>query len=832
MAEQQQADDPIGNLQYELDEARRECARLREENARLRRTLGLPADPSLQTPLESAPSLFPRDEPLPVVDARSPTPEKIALFRTLFRGREDVYPVLWVSERTGKKGYSPARRRASGSTKERMRKADGTAGDDMAKDYLPLTDEVVAAHLTGQTTIGVYPLLRDDTCWFLACDFDKEGWALDAQEFLAVCGRHGVPAHLERSRSGNGGHVWIFFSSPVPAVSARRLGTWLLRETMVCRAEMDLASYDRFFPNQDFLPRAGFGNLIALPLQKKCRVLGHTEFLDTTQRPWPDQWAFLSHVKRVTPPQLEALLASVSGALVAAGPGTVGCGPKLLREERRAPPRISCILSCDICLEKAGIPPSLLSEIKHLASLHNPVFYERQKLRLSTARTPRFIKCYQEDVTHIRLPRGVLGDVEAAVKTAGSRLVTTDLRHIPDRLALTFRGTLSPLQEEAVNRLLSHDQGVLVAPPGTGKTVMGCYIAAARSLPTLILVHRNPLLDQWRAQLVSLLGLSPKEVGQIGAGKHRRTKRIDLAMIQSLRDLEGGDEFFRDYGLIIVDECHHLPAFSFESSVKQAPVRYLLGLTATPYRRDGLQDIITMQCGPIRHTISSRQAGSLSELGLELMIRQTGFAFPEGEDTSIQEVFAALVQNQERTARICDDILEALENGGRCLVLSERKEHCRAIAGRLVREGKVPFVLDGGLRKRARDAILDAIRSKVRERGEPKTGEPPATDLLVIATGQYLGEGFDCPQIDTLFLAFPVSFKGKLIQYVGRIMRASEGKSRVRVYDYADVQVSALKRMFAKRLRTYRNLGFVQGLEPGPEITNLWGANTVQSKEK
>ena len=305
------------------------------------------------------------------------------------------------------------------------------------------------------------------------------------------------------------------------------------------------------------------------------------------------------------------------------------------------------------------------------------------------------------------------------------------------------------------------------------------------------------------------------------------------SMIQSLRDLEGAEEFFRDYGLIIVDECHHLPAFSFESTVKQAPVRYLLGLTATPYRRDGLQDIITMQCGPIRHTISTRHSGSLSEVALELMIRETRFAFPDTEDMSIQEVFSALVQDQDRTGRICDDILVALGDGRRCLVLSERREHCRAIADRLISHGKVPFLLDGGLRKRAREAIVDAIRSRARkDTSAPEAGEPSETDLLVIATGQYLGEGFDCPELDTLFLAFPVSFKGKLIQYVGRILRACGGKSRVRVYDYADVEVSVLKRMFAKRLRTYRNLGFVPGLEPGLDMANLWGVDDMHPKGK
>ncbi len=812
MAGEWHAEDPGGDLRRELDEARSECARLGEENARLRQMLGLSSDAGGPALAEPTPTLFPAAQPLPAIDARSPTEQKIALFRTLFRGREDVYPVLWVSERTGKKGYSPACRQTGALGHTEQRGAGGSSdGRRRPKEHLPLTDEVVAAHLSGKKTIGVYPLLRDDTCWFLACDFDGEGWALDALEFLAVCERHGVPAYLERSRSGNGGHVWIYFSSPVPAVSARRLGMWYLRETMVSRAEMDLASYDRFFPNQDFLPKGGFGNLIALPLQKKCRALGNTEFLDPSLRPWPDQWAFLSRVKRLSPSQVEAVLESASGAVVAAGPGTAGMGPAPPRQERPAPSRISCTLAATIIVEKSGLPPSLLSQIKHLASLHNPVFYERQKLRLSTYRTPRFIKCYQEDASHIHLPRGVLEDFRAAVEGVGSRLVITDLRPVPDRSPFTFRGSLSPFQGKAIKTLLSHDQGVLVAPPGTGKTVMGCYVAAVRGLPTLVMVHRKPLLNQWRDQLVKLLGVLPKQVGQIGGGRRKRTGVIDLAMIQSLRDMENAPEFFRDYGLIIVDECHHLPAFSFEACVKQAPVRYLLGLTATPYRRDGLQDIITMQCGPVRHAIPTSHRGAFDDLVRDLVVRETSFLFQGTEDTPVQEVFRAAVHDEGRTGLICNDILKALDDGRRCLVLSERKEHCRSLADRLAGHGKSAYVLHGGLPKRARDAILRFI-SECPEKGtrDSKAGGPSAPALLVIATGQYLGEGFDCPQLDTLFLTFPISFKGKLVQYVGRVMRTCEGKNLVSVYDYADLQVPVLRRMHAKRLKTFRELGFEQ----------------------
>jgi len=609
--------DTEADLRQQLDATRSERARLQAEVNRLRNLLGLPVDVPPSMVAERALPLLTPEEPLPAVHADSPTAQKIALFRSLFRGREDVYALRWVNERTGRTGYAPATKDGSWAGKR-----------GRGREHLPLTDEVIARHLTGEHTIGVYPLLRDDACWFLACDFDGPAWAQDALAFLSVCEGHGVPAALERSRSGTGGHVWIFFSSPVSAVAARRLGTYLLRETMVLRGEMDLASYDRFFPNQDFLPSGGFGNLIALPLQRKCRALGNTEFLNRSLQPWPDQWATLSQSKRL-PPQMVDVLLERFGPL-AVGPRTGGSGPRRPRDARPAPARFRCTVGAALSVEKSGLPPWLLAEIKHLAALHNPAFYQRQKLRFSTYGTPRFIKCFEEDLTHLHLPRGVFEDLEVVVRSASSRMAVTDRRSVPPRIASSFRGVLSPLQDAAVKRLLAHDQGVLVAPPGTGKTVMGCAIAGARGLPTLVLVHRKPLLDQWQAQITEHLGLPPKEIGQIGGGRDRRTGVVDLAMLQSLKGLPDPEAFFSRYGLIIVDECHHIPAVSFDACVKRAPVRYIVGLTATPYRRDGLQDIITMQCGPVRHTITARQVESAADLALELKVRETPFTTRSG----------------------------------------------------------------------------------------------------------------------------------------------------------------------------------------------------------
>jgi hypothetical protein len=511
------------------------------------------------------------------VDARSPLADKVALMRRLFRGQDEVYAVRWTNPRTGKAGYAPA---VAGGW-------NGRPAAGRPKRHLPLTDEVVGEHLHGSKTIGVYPLCKDDTCWLLACDFDGGSWALDAAAFAEVCGRHGIPAALERSRSGEGGHVWIFFTAPVPASVARQMGFGLLRETMLLRADLDLASYDRFFPSQDVLPKGSFGNLIALPLQGSSLQAGNTLFCDpATLRPWPDQWLFLSHLRRMQPKEVEALAESLAPVRVGpelTEPGTLAVAPP---GERPAPQRISGVLGTGVSVARTGLPPWLLASIKHLASLHNPEFYQRQKLRLSTWQTPRFVKCYSEDLSHLHLPRGVLEPLRTLLANAGSRLDLADQRPTPAPLPqrLRFKADLTGLQQEAVEAMLAHDHGVLVAPPGTGKMVMGCAILAARSLPTLVLVHRKPLLDQWRAQLISTLDLDAKQLGQLGGGRSRPSGVIDLAMIQSLTRLAPGDllALFGRYGQIVVDECHHIPAFSFESCLRHAPVRHVLGLTATP----------------------------------------------------------------------------------------------------------------------------------------------------------------------------------------------------------------------------------------------------------
>ncbi len=761
-----------------------ELARLRRENAELRQRLGLIVEETVVASLPAPAELPLVDHSLTALSNSSPAEEKIGLFRSLFRGREDVYAVRWANERSGKKGYAPACEDPWSLRKGQPRV------------YLPLTNQVVRDHLAGEKTIGIFPLLKDSSCCFLACDFDKDGWQLDALAFLEVCGCYGVPAYLERSRSGNGGHVWIFFAAPVSAVQARQLGMRLLRQTMDTRGDMDLGSYDRFFPNQDFMPKGGFGNLIAAPLQKKCRALGNSEFVDASTpelKAWPDQWAFLSSVRRLSPSQLEALLEALPTVAVgSSGSGRPARVTAAVRVRHPAPTQIRCELGASFSLERSGIPPWMLSQIKHLAALSNPQFYKNESRRLSNYQTPRFIRCYREDFSHIHLPRGIMEDVQELAREAGSELICTERRNVPEKISFEFRGTLRPEQAAAMKAVLAHDLGMLVAPPGAGKTVMGCYAAAQRGLPTLILGDRKPLLEQWRKQIMELLGLPSRQIGQAGGGRDRQSGIVDLATIQSLARRDDLPEFFSRYGFVIVDECHHLPAATFEACIREAPARYFLGLTATPYRSDGLQDIVAMQCGPIR----SQMTPQPNALAMRLIVRETSFSLHQEADVRIQEVFRAMIENEERNALIVQDVLAALSRGRRCLILSQWKEHCRSLARELGEKGKTPFILNGGMGKKERVAILKAIQET-----------PPDKDLIVVATGQYLGEGFDCPQLDALFLTFPISFKGKLVQYTGRVLREVPGKTGAEVYDYSDAQVPILKRMCGRRLKTYKTFG-------------------------
>ena len=744
----------------------------------------------------------------PCVTKESPSGDKIRLFRSLFRGRDDVYPKYWQSKKTGKKGYSPVCKNEwkTGLCNKPKVKCSVCPNRDLD----PVTDKVIRDHLEGKITIGVYPLLQDETCYFLAVDFDKKSWMEDAQAFLETCRLLQVPAALERSRSGKGCHVWVFFTSPVASSTARQLGCYILTRTMSRRHELSMDSYDRLFPNQDTMPKGGFGNLIALPLQKGPRESENTVFIDGNFQPISDQWAYLASLVRMTPENVALLVeeANESGQVISVGITSTEeedkpweASPKKIPHTEihgPLPKTIRGTYSNLIYLEKQDVPSRLLNRLKGLAAFQNPEFYKKQRMRLSTARTARVICCAEEFPQHLALPRGCLDEIQDLLKQNGIGLSLSDERNLGRPVDVSFRGHLTPVQQVSVKRLLENDIGILVAPPGTGKTVVGIYLIAARALNTLVLVHRKPLLEQWKDRLKEFLDIDPKDIGQIGGGKQKKSGIIDVAMLQSLVRKGEVKDVVREYGHVIADECQHISAFSFEQVLRKVRAKYVTGLTATPYRRDGHQPIIIMQCGPIRHTVKLKARLTNQVLEHHLICRETDFCLPFGqEDSSIQDIYAALILDEKRNQLIFEDILSVLEEGRCPIILTERKDHIEILANKLSTFARNLIILKGGMRTKKR-----------REMMEQLAAVPKNEERVLLATGRYVGEGFDDARLDTLFLAMPISWRGTLVQYAGRLHRLHEGKKEVRIYDYVDQNVPMLMRMYEKRLKGYRSMGY------------------------
>ncbi len=770
------------------------------------------------------------------INDRSPPEAKIALFRALFRGREDIYARRFESRTSGKSGYSPV------CGNEWLRgiceKPRVKCAACRYQQYLPITDAVIRRHLAGRDdrgadfVAGVYPMLLDETCFFLAMDFDKSTWQDDSHAVLATCARIGLPAALERSRSGDGGHVWMFFESAVPASLARRLGAHILTETMEYRPEIGLESYDRFFPNQDTLPQGGFGNLIALPLQKEPRNRGNSVFVDAQSAPYADQWAFLSTVQRIAGATVEQIVCDAGrrGRIVGV---RVVCEEDANDEPWNTPPSgtgskiaiagplpkcLELTLGDQIYIAKDGLPPSLRNRLLRLAAFQNPEFYKAQAMRLSTYGKPRIIACAEDVERYVAVPRGCLEEVQALLANLHIEMDVRDKRFAGNPLQVTFHGQLRPEQLAAARRMIAHDTGVLSATTAFGKTVIAAWLIAERTVNTLVLVHRRQLVDQWIERLSSFLGMSKKEIGQIGGGKTRATGKLDIAVIQSLVRKGVVKDLVGDYGHIIVDECHHLSAQSFELVARRAKAKYVMGLSATVTRKDGHHPIIFMQCGPVRYRVDAKVAAKERPFAHTVHVRPTSFRpLTEADpDRRVQfhTLYQELMADEHRNRMICDDVLEALRDGRSPLLLTERKEHLKALADCLEPHVRNIVMLYGGRGiKETR-----AVASQLAEISDDE-------DRVLLATGRYIGEGFDDPRLDTLFLTLPVSWRGTIAQYVGRLHRLHAGKAEVRVYDYADLNVPMLARMFDRRCAGYEAVGYTV-LMPGSAVPG-WPAEVL-----
>jgi superfamily II DNA or RNA helicase len=686
---------------------------------------------------------------------------------------------------------------------------------------VPVTDEIIRFHLSGKDhagqdfVAGVYPMLADETCYFLAMDFDKESWREDVLAVMETCRLLDLPAALERSRSGNGGHVWLFFSEAVPATLARKLGSCILTETMERRPELGLASYDRLFPNQDTLPKGGFGNLIALPMQKGPRENGHSVFVDDTFTPFSDPWSFLSGIGRLSRDRMESIVSDAEERNRVMGirftlatedePEPWNSPPSRRHREPPVtgplPNEVEMILGDQIYLPKPPLPPSLRNRLLRLAAFQNPEFFRAQAMRLPTYDKPRIIACAEDLPAHIALPRGCFEDVLTLFKGLGIKPIIRDERVAGIALELQFTGTLRPEQETAAAAMLAHDTGVLSATTAFGKTVLAAHLIAARGVNTLVLVHRQQLLEQWIERLSSFLGMPATSIGRLGGGQRKLNGKIDVALIQSLGRKGVVDDRVAEYGHLIVDECHHLSAHSFELVARRAKARFVLGLSATVARKDGHHPVIFMQCGPIRHRVDAKQQADARPFNHHVIVRPTGLrptAEPDPDRRlEYQNLCSDIIHSEKRNLMIRDDVVSSLREGRSPLVLTERTEHVAVLSDLIRPHTPHVIILQGGLGRKA-----------LREAMARLTAIPDDQSRVVIATGRFVGEGFDDPRLDTLFLTMPVSWRGIIAQYAGRLHRLHDGKREVRIHDFADLDIPMLSRMFDRRCSGYEAVGY------------------------
>lgn len=799
---------------------------LKAENRALREKLGM------GEPVQSEPELIVTTSPNVLNDATvtqsGSTDEKIGLFMSLFRGREDVYAKRWYSTKTEKSGYSPVclNEWERGLCDKPKRKCNVCPNRNLAL----LGKNAIFAHLrgnsqTGADVLGIYPMTKDENCYFLVIDFDDDDWQQDIIAFRATCMDLGLTAHVERSRSGNGGHIWFFFEDKIPAVTARKFGSALLTEAMNRNHEIKFNSYDRLFPNQDIMPTGGFGNLIALPLQGLARKNGNSLFVDENFIPYPDQWAFLSCVKKLGADTVDEYINRICGNSELGVLSSVGKEDEQKPWERtKSQVELTSFDFSDtvkivkvnmLHIDKSGISQRALNRAKRLGAFRNPDFYKAQAMRLPTHSKPRIIDTTEESSQHLSIPRGCEDELISLLNGANATYIIDDKRTIGIPVDVGFNGTLSLEQELAATALLQYEIGILSATTAFGKTVISSYIISQKKVNTLILVHTSALLDQWKKSLSQFLIINeelpeqPKKrgrkkelsiIGQLGSTKNTLGGKIDVAIMQSLVSGDEVKELVKDYGLVIVDECHHVSAVSFEKILRTVDAKYVYGLTATPTRQDGQQPIIYMQCGDIRYRVDVKEQAEKSGIERFVVPRFTSFKKPVGMDDKefgITRIYATIAENELRNKLIVGDVLYAIKNGRTPIVLTQRKIHVDILANTLEKEVRNVIRLTGGSTAKEKRETLNRLHAI-----------PKDEQFIIVATGKYVGEGFDEPRLDALFLAAPISWKGTLQQYAGRLHRMYEGKDDVIVYDYVDVHIKMLESMYQKRVSGYSGMGY------------------------
>ena len=760
--------------------------------------------------------------------------ERVALFMSLFKGREDVFARRWFSKSTGKAGYQPV------CVNEWRRgvcdKKTYKCAECPNRDFAPLTSQDVYRHLEGKDenccdVVGLYAIMPDNNCSFLCTDFDdkscKHGYKDDVLAFVGVCRDWQIPYAIERSRSGNGAHVWIFFEEPLPAFKARRLGNAILTEAMNRDGRMSLNSYDRFFPNQDRMPEGGFGNLVALPLQGQARKNLNTVFVDDDFLAYKDQWTFLYNIKKLREDDVDKLLNlhvnEEFGALSTSSeskPWVTPTPQNLTKADFYSTMEI--VKADKIYIPLKSISAKVLNHLKRIAAFKNPEFYSKQALRLSTYSVPRIISCFDITDEYLAMPRGCEDAILSFLNDNNVKYSITDETSHGKKISVTFTGKEREEQTDAINALLTYSNGVLHATTAFGKTVTAAAIIARKKVNTLILVHSKALLTQWHERLTEFLDIDFKEteepkkrgrkkvfspIGCLDSAGNSLHGIIDIALIQSCLDENGVKPFVQDYGMVIVDECHHVSSITFENVLKNIKAHTVYGLTATPIRKDGQQPIIFMQCGPIRFSADAKSQITKQSFDRYLIPRFTSYRSITEDRQTITAMYQSLSEDTVRNNLIVNDICKVVDSGRTPIILTNRTSHVTLLAEKLKTTIPNVITLTGSdTTKDKREALLRLQTIS------------PSDPLVIVATGKYVGEGFDYPRLDTLFLALPISWKGLVAQYAGRLHRENEGKKDVRIYDYIDIHEPVCDSMYRKRLKGYASIGYKTIIKGQPTL--------------
>jgi len=701
--------------------------------------------------------------------------DKIKLYRSLFRGRDDVFARRW--EKNG--SYFPDY--TFDWNEFNAHKANGgTIKDFHNKELTPLTDEVVRKHLSGQITIGIYPILEDNTSYFLAADFDKENWLEDCQNYLQVMAEVGLTAYIERSRSGNGGHAWIFFDDTYPCHKSRAIGLEVVRKILKLSAFDKEASFDRLFPNQDTIAKDGFGNLIALPFQGESVRAGNTVFINpNTGTPYEDQFEILKTAKRYSTQELD----------VAYNKAVDNTADEAVATTKNK--RLKISVGQNITLNKSQLNGALIGYLKEELNFLNTEYLTKKRLGMSLYQVQKYFRLIDESSKTISLPRGFLSRL---LKFLYENDIKYEISFVTPRLAgCKFKShiKLTDQQEQIVAAAMAEKQGVIVAPPGSGKTMIGMELIARHQKPTLVLVHRKQLLDQWVERIQTYLNVPKTHIGRYSGAKKSTGKEITVGLLQSFARSKDLSELRDKFGTIIVDECHHIPAKTFRNVIAHLNPEYLYGLTATPKRQHNDEQLIYVYIGDIIANMAdfAETDEPAVRKKFDVIVRETSLNIPFNWKTDHFDLIAKVISyDTTRNELVIKDILEQVALKRRILVLSERKEHLK--------------ILELYLKGRCETTIFTGDDSAASRTSKLKQIQDGHYQVL-LATGQIFGEGMNIPNIEALMFAFPFAFEGKITQYVGRLMHSSSPKVLI---DYHDQHIPFLDRQFKQRKRVYNKL--------------------------